>query len=114
MTAEEELSNLRKQHEVDAKKALKKNRLAALTLGVVAMGGLIALVFAFFEHTQAVRGQLRAEAAQWVAEKEVSTLRKQIQIETEKSEACEKAMMDHQALDLAEKEQLKSGKKSKK
>lgn len=101
MTAEEELAKLRKQIEADAKKALRRNRQVAYMFGITAMVALTALVFAFFEQGQAVRGQLRAESAQWIAEKEVSTLRKQIQIEMKKSQACEKAMIEHQAADLA-------------
>ena len=107
MTPEEELSNLLRQIEEDSIKALKKNRLTALTFGVLATFALMALVFAFFEQTQAVRAQLEAEKAQWAAERENSALKKQIQIEMEKSQACEKAMIEYQVSYLAEKKSKK-------
>lgn len=113
MTAEEEISNLRKQIEAEAKKALRQNRQAAYILGIISMVALIAIVVAFFEQTQEVRLSLEVEKAKATGERESATLKKQIQIEIEKSQACEKAMLEHQAAD-AEKEKLRSPKKSKK
>ena len=97
MTAEEELAALRKQKEADAKKLMSRARVTATVVGTLAIIALIALVYAFFQQTAANKARIEAEKTMMMAEEQASSLRKQIWVETEKSQACEKAMTELQA-----------------
>lgn len=97
MTAEEELANLRKRNEADAKKLLSRARVTATTFGILAITALISLVYAFFQQEAADRARIEAEKTMMMAVEQTSSLKKQIQLEQVRLLVCEKTVAELQA-----------------
>src|SRR5450432_2538753 len=107
MTTEEELKDLKKRFDEHVSRTKREKMTTAVVFGVIAMTGLSALVYGFFQQTAAKKAQMLFErrgdeAAQYIlradkAEQEAFTLRKRIQVEIEKVKTCEKAVAELQS-----------------
>ncbi len=92
MTTEEELIDLHKKFEEREKRVKSEKRTTAIVFGILAIVAHIALVYAFFQQTAAVRARIEAERDKIVAEGQVAVMKKQILVEMGKSAACARSL----------------------
>ena len=92
MTTEEELINLRKKLEEGEKRVKSEKRTNAVVFGVLAIVGLVALVYGFFQQVDARKARIEVEVGKTIAEEQVTEMKKQLLFEKEKSAACERSL----------------------
>ena len=92
MTTEEKLIDLHARYEEREKKWLREKRITAVMFFVLAITGLIALIYGFSQQADAMEARFGAEETRIVAERQMAELKKQLVIEMEKSATCEKKL----------------------
>ena len=92
MTTEEKLIDLHARYEEREKKWLREKRITAVMFFVLAITGLIALIYGFSQQADAMEARFEVEETKLVAKRQMTELKKQLVIEMEKSATCEKKL----------------------